>query len=110
MFTKEQLLQAIPDVPAEFSLEDLKAILNWPPLHNPTNSAPFSERPVKLTPEEAADWNRYTSPETMALYAKFSISPEIAALRGIAANLSPADLKKSAKEWEAERMWEKCGV
>lgn len=110
MFTKEQLLQAMPNVPAEFSLEDLEAILNRPQSLKPTTSVPFPERPANLTPKEAADWNYYTSPEAMALYAKFPISPEVAALRGIAANLSPTDLKKSAKEWEAERIREKYGI
>lgn len=109
MFTKEQLLQIIPDVPNEFSIEDLLAILNRPRPEKAVAAA-FPTRPANLTPEEAADWERYTSPEALALYAKFPISPEVAALRGIAANLSPADLQKSAKEWEVERIREKYGL
>lgn len=109
MFTKEQLLQIIPDVPNEFSIEDLLAILNRPRPEQPIAAA-FPTRPANLSPEEAADWDYYTSPEALALYAKFPISPEVNRLRGIAANLSPADLRKSAKEWEAERIREKYGV
>lgn len=98
MFTKEQLLHAIPDVPAEFSLAELEAILNRPQL------------PAALATSETIDQERYTPPEALALYTAFPVSPKIAALRGVAANLPPADLQKSPKEWEAERIREKYGV
>lgn len=107
MFTKKQLLQAIPDVPAEFSLAELETILNRP--HLPATTS-FSVRPATPATTEIIDLDRYMSPEALALYAKFPISPGIAALRGIAANLPLADLQKSAKEWEAERIREKYGV
>lgn len=84
---KEQLLEAIPQVPAEFSIEDLEAILNQPQPSKSIDSVVFPERPANITPEEAADWDRYTSPEAMALYTKFAIPTEIASLHGIAANL-----------------------
>jgi len=110
MFTKEQLLQIMPEVPAEFSIEELEAILNQP---RPAAAPPaytLPPRPANLTPEEAAEWDYYTSPEAQALYTKFPVSPAIRALQGIAAHLSPEDLKKSAKEWEAERINQKYGL
>jgi len=110
MFTKEQLLQIMPEVPAEFSIEELEAILKQ---SRPAAAPPayvLPPRPTNLTPEEAAEWDYYTSPEAQALYNKFPVSPEVSSLRGIAAGLSPEDIKKSAKEWEAERIWEKYGL
>jgi len=107
MYTKTQLLQAIAEVPAEFSLAELEEILSRP---RPTPVLAPPPRPANLTPEGAAEWDYYTSPEAMALYNKFPVSEKLRALRGIAGNLSEKDKKKSAKEWEAERIREKYGL
>lgn len=102
MFTKEQLLQIMPEVPAEFSIEELEGILSQPrPTVPPAYILP--PRPANLTPEEAAEWDYYTSPEAQALYNKFPISPAIEALAG-SLKFSDEDKRKSAKEWEAERI------
>ena len=109
MFTKEQLLRIMPEVPAEFSIEELEAILKQP---RPAAAPPayvLPPRPANLTPEEAAEWDYYTSPEAQALYNRFPVSPRVAALSGII-KLSPEDQKKSAQEWEAERIKAKYGV
>ena len=63
-------------------------------------------RPANLTPEEAADWDYYTSPEAQAIYARFPLSPEVEALRGII-KLSAEDQQKTDKEWRAEAIREK---
>ena len=101
MFTKEQLLQAIPDIPAEFSLAELEAVLSRPRPQPGTTAPP---RPANLTPDEAADWDYYTSPEAQALYARFPVSPKVAALRG-SLKLASGDEHKSYDElrWEAMR-------
>ncbi|AMR29144.1 hypothetical protein A0257_19965 [Hymenobacter psoromatis] len=103
MFTKEQLLQIMPEVPAEFSIEELEAILKQPqPAAPPAYVLP--PRPANLTPQEAAEWDYYTSPEAQALYNKFPVSPAVAALRG-SLKLKPEDEHKSYDElrWEAMR-------
>ena len=99
MFTKEHLLQVIAEVPSEFSLEELAALLSQPrsAMANPT-------------PPQATDWEYYTSPAAQALYARFSASPALLSLRGIASVLPAADLDKTAKDWEAERIQAKYGL
>ena len=96
MFTKEHLLQIMPELPAEFSLEELEAILKQPrPAAPPAHPAP--PRPTHLSPEEAAEWDYYTSPEAQALYNRFPVSPEVAALRG-SLKLPPGNEHKSYDE------------
>lgn len=97
MFTKEHLFAEVPN---EFSLEELAAILNKP--HSTAADARFSSPPASLTPAQAAEWTYYTSPEAKALYARFSASPALLALRGVASQLPADDLHKTAKDWEAE--------
>jgi len=113
MYTKEQLLQSIPDVPVEFSIAELEVILNRPHPAVPAASAVTSSRPANLTPAEVADWDYYTSPEALALYAemaaKFPASATVKGLHGLV-QLSDADERKSAKEWRAEAMQEKYGL
>ena len=106
MFTKEQLLQIMPEVPAEFSIEELEAILKQP---RPAAAPPayvLPPRPANLTPEETAEWDYYTSPEAQALYNRFPVSPEVAALRG-SLKLPPGDEHKSYDELRWEGMREK---
>lgn len=107
MFTKEHLLQVIAEVPSEFSLEELAAILNQPrPAASKVQLSPISH-PILA---QANEWAYYTSPAAQAAYAKFPSSPNVRALRGIVAKLSPTDMQKTAQEWEAERIKEKYGV
>lgn len=109
MYTKEQLLQSIPDVPAKFSIEELAAILNRPRSAQPPTPTYNLARPANLTPE-AAEWDYYTSPEAQAIYARFPpVSPEIEALRGII-KLREEDQKKTAQEWRAEAIQTKYGL
>lgn len=113
MYTKEQLLQSIPDLPVEFSIAELEAILNRPHPAAPAASAAASPRPADLTPAQAAEWDYYTSPEALALYADMAAKfPASAAVRGLhgSVKLSEADKRKSAKEWRAEAMQEKYGL
>ena len=100
MFTKEHLLQVIAEVPNEFSLEELAAILNQP--RHTATTEPIS--PVNLILASANEWAYYMSPEAKALYASFAASPSLVALRGIASQLPANDLRKTAQEWEAERI------
>ncbi len=84
MYTKEQLLQSIPDVPVEFSIAELEAILNRPHPAAPAASAAAPSRPANLTPAEATDWDYYASPEALALYAEMAAKfPASAAVKGL---------------------------
>ncbi len=96
MFTREQLLRIMPEVPAEFSIKELGAILKQPRLAAAPPTYVLPPRPANLTPEEAAEWDYYTSPEAQALYNRFPVSPRVAALSGII-KLSEEDQKKISK-------------
>lgn len=65
-------------------------------------------RPANLTPEQAAEWDYYTSPEAQLLYSKFPSSPEVRALRGII-QLAEDDQHKSYKTLLAEALERKYG-
>lgn len=107
MFTKAHLLQVIAEVPSEFSLEELAAILNQP---RPAASGGQLSSPSQSIVAQANEWAYYTSPAAQATYTKFPSSPNVRALRGIVPRLSPADMQKTAQEWEAERIKEKYGA
>ena len=113
MYTKEQLLQAIPDVPTQFSLAELEEILTRPHPAAPVVPLVAPPRPATQTPEEAAEWDYYTSPETMALYARVAVrypaSANVEHLHGLV-QLSEAGKRKTAKEWQAEAIREKYGL
>lgn len=106
MYTKQQLQEAITRVPNEFSLADLEAILNQRPEAAP-NTLP--KRPANLTPEQAAEWEYYTSSEALSLYHRFPVSPELRALQGII-KLSAIDQQKSYRELREEALKEKYGL
>ena len=111
MFTKEHLLQAMAQVPDEFSLEELAAILSQarPATASVRLPSPFANF-ILSQADQAAERAYYTSPEAKTVYAKFSASPALRALRGIASQLSAEDLGKTAKDWEAERIQAKYGL
>ncbi len=106
MYTKQQLQAAIAQVPDEFSLVELEAILNQ---RTETASTVLPKRPDNLTPEQAAEWEYYTSPEALALYHRFPVSPELQALQGII-KLSAVDQQKSYAELREEALKEKYGI
>ena len=113
MYTKAQLLQSIPDVPVVFSIEELEALLSRPHPAVTAVSAVAPPRPANLLPKEAAEWDYYTSPEALALYAelaaKFPASTTVERLHGLV-QLAEADERKSAKEWRAAAVQEKYGL
>lgn len=109
MYTKQQLLQALPNVPATFSLSELAALLSRPqpaPQPEPVKAPP---RPASLTPEEAAAWDYYTSPQALALYTKFPVSDSVKNLHGII-QLPETEKWKTATEWRAEAIRAKFGA
>ena len=76
----------------------------------PADSVYNPVRPANLTPEEAAEWDYYTSPEAQALYARFPpMSAEVAALRG-SLKLRPEDARKSYDELRYEALRDKYGL
>lgn len=106
MLTLEKITTAIKDLPTEFSLDQLvdrlRRLEQQLELQNPVEPA--------KSPAAEYEPTRYTSPEALALYAKFPASPSLRALRGIAAGLPPELAQRSAKEWEAARIEEKYGL
>lgn len=115
----EQLARLSGKTVAEVVETYIKVQMGWRPeggaetaavFPTPADSVYNPVRPANLTPEEAAKWNYYTSPEAQALYARFPpVSVEVAALRG-SLKLRPEDQKKTAKEWRAEAIQEKYGL
>ncbi len=106
MYTKTQLLQAIAEVPAEFSLAELEEILSRP---RPAPTLAPPARPANLTPEQAAEWDYYTSPEAMALASRFPVPADVERLHGII-KLSEEDKHKSYDELRWEAMKEKYSL
>ena len=111
MYTKTQLLQSIPDVPARFSMQELERLLNRP---HPAVAAPVvSSGLARLPPATANEPVDYTSPEALALYAelaaRFPASATVAGLHGLV-RLPAADEQKSAQDWRAQSIREKHGL
>lgn len=110
MLTLEKVTAAARELPPEFSLHQLVDKLEQLETSEPALATYMPPpRPDNLTPEEAAEWDYYTSPEAQALYNRFPVSDAVRALRG-SIKLKPEDEHKSYDELRWEAMKEKYGL